>query len=184
VSGADRPAFLPPDFGNDWLQNMAEIVVPRAIDWLPQTWGWLVLLVLALLILGRWRRRRRAAWEALAYQREARSEFETLRRQIAAGDIAPDNLRRVPGLLKQVALKEHPREQVAGLWGDAWLEWLDDSLPGGGFRDGPGRLLPQLAYADDRQLAQLDRELLRQLVALCVEWLERPRAQLPRSDDD
>ena len=54
---------------------------------------------------------------------------------------------RLPRLVKQTALAFRPRTEVAALSGEPWLQFLDASYGEKGFTEGPGRLLPKLAYA-------------------------------------
>ena len=49
-------------------------------------------------------------------------------------------------LLRRIALMHYPRQQVAGLTGDSWLHFLDSSGGGGGFANGPGRVLAEGPY--------------------------------------
>ena len=52
----------------------------------------------------------------------------------------------VSELLRRTMLAYAPRAEVAGLTGDAWLEWLDRDLDEPRFREGAGRVLLELPY--------------------------------------
>ena len=58
----------------------------------------------------------------------------------------PAAVAEIPVLVKGIALAFGPRSEVASLTGDAWLQFLDRSYGGSGFTEGPGRLLPTIAY--------------------------------------
>ena len=56
------------------------------------------------------------------------------------------DLSSLPALVKRTALAAYPRERVASLSGEAWLEFLDRTGGTREFTDGAGRLLIDLAY--------------------------------------
>ena len=72
-------------------------------------------------------------------------------------------------ILRRAALSHFPREEVAGLAGEAWLAFLDRGLEpktkGGGFSSGAGRVLASGPYAPE---PSVDADALR---ALCDAWL-------------
>jgi MYXO-CTERM domain-containing protein len=105
------------------LDHLRDIVVPEPAPFWPPTTGWVCLLgVLALAAvmgLAWWRRRH----HLLAYRRQALEELARLRQD---GPTAAE----VSRLLKRVALATAPRDAVAGLSGDRWVEWLGATAPG------------------------------------------------------
>ena len=118
---------------SDPLAGMRDIHLPPDPAWWPPAPGWwvLALLVLAVavatrLVLRRITRRRRVRSSIMrafgrihsSYQRGEES------RRVAA-DVAV--------LLKRVALARFPREQVAGLGGEAWFAFLGDTSAGDPF---------------------------------------------------
>lgn len=129
----------------DPLANLRDIHLPEPISWWPPAPGWwLLALFLLLVIVGLWslwryRRRqtpRRAALAALArlrvdFQRDGDSTAA------AAG---------ISALLRRLALRYFPRNQVAGLVGEAWLQFLDRSGGNQQFSTGPGRTLIRAPY--------------------------------------
>jgi hypothetical protein len=86
----------------------------------------------------------------------------------------PEKLRRVSVLMRRVALSVYPREEVAGLTGEAWLLRLDEPLDSPEFSRGAGRLLLNGPYqpAGDSDITRL--------LDLCREWLQR----LPGKDSE
>jgi hypothetical protein len=141
---------------------LRDIHLPEPIGWWPPALGWWLLLILlpALLAALVWlvRRRRRVTPIMLALR-----ELEFLE-----GDagLSPDvKLRRLSILLRQTALTLYPRQQVAGLAGEDWLRWLDETLGEPRFSQGPGRLLLDAPYRP-APAAGLD-----ELLALCRDWL-------------
>lgn len=95
------------------LSRMHEIVPPEPVGWWPPTAGWWLLLVLVLLIAaGAWIRMARRH-QSNAYRRAALQQ---------AGEL--DAAAELVALLKRTALSAWPRDEVASLGGEAWIEWL------------------------------------------------------------
>ena len=118
-----------PDF-----DDMHDIVMSEPVSWWPLASGWYVLilvLTMAIIWLGVkfWNQ-----WKANQYRRDALRELKS---------ISPADL---PALVKRVSLCIYPREQVATLSGEAWLEFLDQSGNTQDFTQGPGRHLLELSY--------------------------------------
>ena len=138
-----------------------DIVTLPPVSWWPPTPAWFVLgaLVFFVAVLGAWHgfRRRRAN----AYRRAALQELETM-----------SEVRRLPALLKRTALAAWPREEVAGLSGRAWLDFLDRSAGMKEFTQGAGRILPDLAYGNPDTPAEED---LSTLTRLAERWIREHR---------
>jgi hypothetical protein len=157
---------LPEDFGNPWMSNLEEIELPEPVLFTFETPGWYLLAGLVLgvglwLAYRLWRR-----WQADAYRRAALAELEAIE--------APQE---IPELLKRVALVAYPRAQVADLYGDEWLGFLDRSLGTTDFSDGVGRQLPQLAY-DPEAADRLSEPENKQLSKLARRWILRHRCDM------
>jgi Domain of unknown function (DUF4381) len=134
---------------------------PPPVPWTPQTLGWdIVFGILALLIVWLTIRKIRH-WRQNRYRREA------LRELIST---SPEQL---SGLLKRTALAAWPREQVASLSGDKWIGFLAESSAMPAFRENPGRLIEQIAFAS-ASLSSEDEVVLKDLSA---QWIRRHRVQ-------
>ena len=148
------------------LAELREISLPEPVSCAPQTAGWYI--VGALMVVGlvwlavRWHH----SWRANRYRREALAELSALEREA--------NLAALPALVKRTALSFAPREQVAGLSGNRWLEFLDGTAGDNAFTTGPGRLLPRLAYAADR----LDESSSQELLETFRRWIRRHNARI------
>jgi hypothetical protein len=147
------------------LAALQELPLPEPVSYTPQTVGWwlvaALLLVLLALAVWRWQRLRRAN----RYRVEALRELAEIERQLPE---QPGAALRLPALVKRVALLSAPRDAVAALSGDSWLQWLERSLPQAGFLDAPGRLLPALAYGSPQDV---DPQAVRALVSLLRRWI-------------
>lgn len=135
----------------DPLAQLRDWHLPDPVQWWPPAPGWWIsaaaLLAVLLWVAGvRWRRHRRRG----AAARSALRELDALRAAVRAdGDIRAF-VAALSRLLRRFALARFPREQVAGLTGDDWLNFLDATGGGKGFRHGQGRALADLAYGATR----------------------------------
>ena len=127
---------------------LRDLHLPEAIGWWPPAPGWWLLLGAALVgavfaarVLHR--RHRRNAARRLALSELARLEkaWELDRNTAALAAATSD-------LLRRAMLAYAPRDEVAGLTGREWLEWLDRGLERRPFSSGPGRSLEDLPYRD------------------------------------
>ncbi len=161
------------------LEGLHDIVVPEAVSWVPQTAGWygLALGVAALGAWGFWVAYRR--YRSNRYRRAALAALAEIEQRVSGG-LEPAERGRaladLPALLKRTALGAGSRRDIASLSGDAWLAYLDHAYGGTGFSDGPGRLLPTLAYAPPVRWNELAEAELSALIALTRTWIRRHRA--------
>ncbi len=128
---------------SELLDRMADITVPDPVSYVPQTSGWYVLagtLVLVLVVVGwrvwHWRRVNR-------YRRDALSELATIDARWQDQETSVTDLAR---LLRRTALAAFPRADVASLYGDDWLAFLDKAIGGTEFSRGLGRILTVAPY--------------------------------------
>lgn len=131
---------LPDVFGNYALKDFTEIVPPEAINWLPQTVGWLcIAVVLGLWTLwSGWLRLR--CWHHNRYRREATRQLTNMNSE------DPDLLPKLNRLLKLVALVAFSREEVAKLSGHSWALFLNQKCESHVFDERAMALLSQGSY--------------------------------------
>lgn len=130
--------------GFDPLAALHDIHPPPPVSWWPPAPGWwllgvsmLALSVFAVIVLRRYLRSpSRAARRELA---RVRKEFERSadEAQLASG---------LSALARRCALSRFAPETVAGLSGDAWLEFLDRTGSTNAFTRGAGRVLATAPY--------------------------------------
>jgi len=129
------------NFGNGVLDGLVELSMPEPIGWSFDAPGWRALIVVAL-VYGAYRSWRRwQQWKANAYRREGLCELNELR-QCADWQ---QRARRLPVVLKSVALHAFPRDQVASLSGDDWIAFLTRANKGG-FDPEAAMVLNAVAY--------------------------------------
>jgi hypothetical protein len=151
------------------ISQLQTLPLPPAVSYFPQTWGWLILLVillgLALLLVCRsaWH------WWQNRYRRAALAELAQLEASLASDRTV---LRQLPELLKRTALSMPVQPQVASLGGRDWQVFLQrcstTNLPADFARQ-----LSELAYAPPARLQSLPDAQVMQLLAVCRQWLEQ-----------
>lgn len=172
------PASAPDAATQAALDQLHPLLQPAPPPWTPQTPGWAVLAVLMLLLFAwaAWRGWRR--WHANRHRRLALAELRRLRSALHASDAAPAQrlaaARRLPELVRRLALAHAPRTAVAPLQGAAWADWLDRSLRDATrpFSQGAGRRLADWAYLPETALPW---DELEPLLALLERWVRRHR---------
>jgi len=147
------------------LSQLADVVLPPPVSWMPQTVGWKVLAgVLALLALWLlWRGIRR--WLRNRYRREALAELRRLELQWQGNPgTGAAVLSALPALIKRCALAAWPREQVASASGSQWAQFIQSHA--GHATHGAQALAPLV-----REIQYHDREALQRVSAHDVEVL-------------
>ncbi len=146
--------------------------LPDAVGWWPLAPGWWLLGALlavgcGLLFRSLLRHRAHAAArrKALRQLEESRSAYAYHGNPVTLGA-------EISELLRRTMLAYAPRAEVAGLTGEAWLEWLDRDLDQPLFREGAGRSLLDLPYRNPESAAQ-DADIEAMLAAV-RERLRKP----------
>ena len=147
---------------DELLQQLRDIHSAPEPHWWPPAIGWWLLALLlgySLFWLSTNGRRR---WRRWRLRRMALGQLQHLFANSSSQELAAE----LSLLLRRLALSAYPREQVAGLHGEAWLNFLDRSGATDQFSRGPGRLLLDAPYreAADEFPAKVLQELTEQWV--------------------
>lgn len=158
------PSVVPPK--TDTLQLIDIHLPSEPADW-PPAYGWWLLLALCLGLFV----------VALRYQLKRR-KFKQQRQEIVTMvDALEGQLKKGQGvtaladlntLLKRIAIQYYPRQEVASLSGEAWLQFLDNSGEMQNFTKGDGKLLAFTPYKADMPR---DRRLQGLMVAV-RQWID------------
>jgi hypothetical protein len=148
------------------LYALRDVHLPDAVSAWPSTPGWTVLFVLLIVacLVGigwgyrYWRRRRliQGIWQRF-------TELECAYHQQTQP--AERVIAELSTLLRRLALRAYPREQIAGLQGNDWLAFLDKSLGGDDFQQ-RARELVTAPYQ-----ARVTSEL-QPVFDLCRQWIK------------
>lgn len=157
----------------DPLAALRPYHLPAPISWWPPAPGWWMVALLLLIViaisftwwLNRYRR--------LAVMRQAHKELTALQADWRQRGDTAYFMRELSKLLRRFAVAKFPRQQVAGLTGVAWLEFLDAHGGSGHFQMELGRLLAQLPYQNDAVTKAVlsQPQQIEQLVQLVSNWL-------------
>jgi hypothetical protein len=125
---------------------LRDLHLPGDVGWWPLAPGWWVLIALAIAGLLYLAYQQYLAWRWNAARRLALSEVRRIRAEYESGASAQALAKALSELVRRSMLAYAPRGEVAGLTGDAWLEWLDRGLTDKPFTQGSGRHIESLPY--------------------------------------
>lgn len=144
-------------------QDLGQLMEPDPLSFSFNTIGWKVLAILLVLVLIFVTYRRIKRYRKNAYRRDALKKIEILELENIAED------KKVLGLqvvLKQVAIIAYGREQVAALYGQNWLSFLDSKISENGFVDN-SELFQDVMYADK----PIDQSSQQKIFKLSKTWI-------------
>ncbi len=127
---------------------LRDLHLPEPVSWWPPAPGWWLLAGLALLGLVWlivWYVRHRAFTAA---RRHAIRTLDAYSADFMKHGDAVLLGKQLSELVRRTMLAYAPRAEVAGLTGEAWLEWLDGDLDRSHFVEGDGRPLIDWPYRD------------------------------------
>ena len=157
--------------------------MPDMIEAWPPAPGWWILAALGVLLVIAGLTWLFRYWRANRYRREAISELTQLLKDQHKDEDDQAYLEALQRLLKRTALTGFPREEVASLTGEAWVQFLDRASGSHDFSMGEAEALIDGNYRSD---ISVDAENLH-LVA--KSWIQKhhPRhlnAEKQRPDED
>jgi hypothetical protein len=125
---------------------LRDLHLPADIGWWPLAPGWWVLLAIAACVFCALLYRAFRRWRANRPRRAALKQLEVIARDYAGDQDLASFSKQLSELLRRALLAYAPRDEVAGLTGARWLEWLDRGLDAPLFATGPGRYINSLPY--------------------------------------
>ncbi len=152
---------------NPALQSLRDIHLPSPISIWPLAPGWIVLIILLLIAiiwisLRAYRYYRRQQIKRLAMQRIQQLQMAHQKHTQPPQQIIAE----LSILLRRVALAYFKRADIAGLYGEKWLTFLDDTGESKSFRHPAGELLITAPY-QKQVTAKLEPLLL-----MCQQWVK------------
>lgn len=154
------------------IAQLQELPLPvPPFSYMPQTWGWLVLLLVVLALAAWWGTRQWLRWQRNRYRREALLQLDGLEHRLADPAQRLHALRTLPELLKRVALSMNDAPPVAPLSGAQWQAFLAQRIRAPLPEHFAARLFT-LAYAPDAQVTGLADQEVMTLFAFSRQWIE------------
>ena len=127
---------------------LRDLHLPEAIGWWPLAPGWWIVLAIAAVALAYLSLRLYRRWQFLAPRRYALQELARFEAEYLEHRNPATLGKQLSELLRRGMLAYTPRDEVAGLTGEAWLTWLDDGMPLPYFHTEGGKSLLNLPYRD------------------------------------
>lgn len=147
---------------------LKDIHLPEAITWWPLAIGWWILIVIVVAaMIGSYLLYKRITRKTAIKQAKA---VLLQIRQNTSNDVL-QSIKELSACLRRVAISVDSRENAAGLVGEAWLSYLDESMDGAPFKTGIGRLLVDAPY---QQLVTKNVDC-NALITLCETWVARQK---------
>jgi hypothetical protein len=159
----------------DPLTQLRDIQGLDALPWWYIAPGWLLLFASFLFfiaILSYWQHRRRPS---RTWPKQALRELNHLRKRLRQ-EAAKAVLSDFSELLRRIAIARFSRQECAGLYGEAWLEWLQRHDPQGFRWQDHGRVLLTLAYAPPT--TAIDVAVVTPLLDAARYWLDPKNSPL------
>lgn len=153
---------------------LRDIHLPDTVSWWPPAVGWwivigllllLVIVVLAVRVIRNKNRLKRAAiaeFNGIVAHYQLHQDPQSLVNQLSM-------------LLRRVSVRTFPPQQVAGLTGKAWLQFLDESFHRYSGKQSlrfDGDVGEQLISVPYRDQASVDGEKVQALIAMCRQWID------------
>ena len=112
----------------DPLAALNPLREPELIGWWPLAPGWwlliaLLLMVLAVLAFLLWRR-----YQRRAYRRQALRQLDSIALDFSQTGNQRSYLESINQLLKATAISAYPRQEVAAINGEPWLQLLNTTM--------------------------------------------------------
>ena len=154
------------------IAQLQELPLPvPPFSYMPQTWAWLVLLLVVLALIAWWGLRCWLHWQRNRYRREALLQLDSLEQSLSDPKQRLHALRTLPELLKRVALSMNDTAPVAPLSGAQWQAFLAQRLQAPLPENFAARMFT-LAYAPDEQVTGLGEQDVTTLFAFSRQWIE------------
>lgn len=152
---------------NPMLKDLRDIHLPDPIGFWPLAVGWYFLialfLIFAILVVVYLIRRSRR----LQSRRYMLQRLEELRERYAKDADAVAIAAELSALLRRASLVSFPRREVAGLQGEQWLNFLDETGATREFTQGIGRVLLTAPYQPQAQFE------VNALLDLAARWVSQ-----------
>ncbi len=162
---------LPDIFGNYSIKGIEEIIKPEPLSWLPTTTGW-QLLAIAVLVAALWQSHLRYQhWLRNRYRKLARAQLQLL---VATQGYQTSIVPALNRLLKTTALQGYRRQEIAGLSGQAWAQWLNQQTSAAIFSTESCLIIAADSYRKTREIPERQ---LRQLVTESQRWVAEHSGQ-------
>ncbi len=151
----------------DPIAQLRDIHLPNGVSWWPPAPAWWLLTILLIAVITilywQWRKLR----EKYLRRRAALNELQRLEKIYQQPQHRKKVIQLLSVLLRRVAFIHHPRHEVAGLSGEAWLTFLNRTGETEAFASEVGKLLVTAPY--NQNIPELGQDLF----PIIEQWIEK-----------
>lgn len=109
-------------------------------------------------------------WQRNAMYRQAQSQLDKVQQEIEQHGLSSKTIVTLSKLARQIAISCYDRQTVAGISGQAWLEFLDKTGDTKAFTTGIGRTLRDAPYCNSQPPAEA-----KALPMLLKQWMHKQK---------
>ncbi len=145
------------------LLSLEDIITPQGVSLWPLTIAWWLLIVMCIVVVFAlivFYRRHQKKW---AYRQEALSLLKAYKKNNNNTDIAIKYLE----CLKRTAISAYPNQDIDSLYGDAWLNFLNQQTPKPLFN---GELADFILHAQYKKKVTVENEYLCKAVECWIKY--------------
>ena len=172
------PALTPPANTNPAeMLPLRDIHLPEPVSWWPPAPGWWLLLAGVLLLLAAFYLVKKIR-HSRRLKRAVAESFASIKQQYQHDHNKTRLAQNLSILLRRASISYYPRKNTAGLTGEDWLNFLDNTLPAShdntpGFNSTVGKILLTAPYLpEDSKLQDKGMDYdADALLSLCQQWL-------------
>lgn len=180
-----NPAIENPQALNTQILNLRDIHLPEPISWWPIAPGWWIifasiLFIIVVIFISR------KIYISKQLKRDIKHELENIKQQFQQTQNKSQLAKSLSILLRRASISYYPNADIAGLTGENWLSYLDDSNNNSSakhrFQSDTGKVLLSAPYLPDDILSTrggLDFDA-QTLILLCDSWLQSPHKKALR----
>ena len=148
--------------------ELRDIRYPSEIDWWPMAPGWWLVLILIVTLLFVVILKLYQKYNENRARRAALSWLKSIQNDNVIRSATKELTKTLSTLLRRTMLAYLPRNEVANLVGDRWLDFLDQGLDENYFSQGEGRCLITKPYKDSKSDENIDVEKLLDIVRMRI----------------
>jgi len=163
---------------SETMQIMKDIHLPDSLLWWPPAPGWWLLMLIGLFVMGLRHQRLKRKRQSDTSPKDSKATISEALQLLEAIPVNPKNnrqtLKEISVLLRRAAMSLYGRDNVAGLTGETWLKFLDDTGKTDAFTQGKGRMLIKQPYLQSNTKQSSKKQLAHnttQLIAIIKQWL-------------
>ena len=156
---------------NEPTLNLRDIHLPDPISWWPIAPGWW-LLIITVLIIAVIVFLARKIYRSKQLKRDIHAELGVIKQQFQQTQNRSQLAKSLSILLRRASISFYPAKDIAGLTGESWLAYLDDTnanpIKDKKFQSETGQALLSAPYLPDNSTLDFDTQ---GLIQLCESWL-------------